>query len=288
MTRSITAFALALAFSGTGCIAASDDVPLDEAQAEAEAQGDADLLEDQTLVAEHVDGGRRLAFYESADGGLTIVQATPGGETPLVDSATLGRLGPSGAFAALTRAEAPSVLLELEHRLGIGANPDAPPAPAAEPSINARASASAEAWFTGNFCDSEAYWQALRPSNMYSGAHVLTQYYLRDLVADRLVTNSAAVFNYSAVMNSAASGVVTNRILIDNGNRLNRAAATLPNTVTQIWAWSDTSTRCASPPLSWFLPNGGCFTVWNNRSYQSGVGALDGETASICGFFAGG
>lgn len=86
------------------------------------------------------------------------------------------------------------------------------------------------------------------------------------------------IFGYSAVMNTAATGVVTNKMLIDDGNYAQAGAVVQPGWANYMYGWSNLSEYCG--------PFGCCcFWGWNERKFTMGVLGVDpGDRADICGF----
>jgi hypothetical protein len=234
-------------------------------------------------LAEYESDGRRVAFYRAPDGSLLMQQDTPEGASPLISPKTVGagRL-PSEMLATVSHSAAPQALLDIERELNLKPSSLAAVRPPSTEGDVARSTSAltTDEWFSSTFCDSIAWWEVFRTTQT-PFAEVKLQYYFSNLTANKQVTYSNMIFGHSVVLNKSASGVVVNKVLIDNGDYAQGGAIVEPNTVIQMVGWSNRTKTCGL--FGW-----GCFYTWNARKFTLGALSVDsGKKVNICGFGAG-
>jgi hypothetical protein len=236
------------------------------------------------VLSEYREDKRSVGFYRLGDT-LLMRQDAPIGEPPLISPSAIKGLLPSQIMAAVTQSSPPAALVEVEGELDLHAVGE-PNAPVTAP-IRPKASSvegvakttnalTSSVWFRDNYCDSQAYWEAFRTSG--TPANFTYQYYWGDRTANKQVTYTGMIFGYSAVANTAASGVVTNKMLIDDGNYAQAGAVVQPGSANYMYGWSNKKAYCGFLGCC-------CFYLWNVRKFTMGVVAVDpGDRADICGF----
>lgn len=234
-------------------------------------------------LAEYRSDGRRVAFYRSPDGSLLMRQDTPEGASPLISPKTVspGRL-PSEMLATVSHSAAPQALLDIERELNLEPSSLAVARPPSSEGAVARSTSAltTDEWFSSTFCDSFAWWEVFRTTQT-PFSEVKLQYYFQNLIANKQVTYNGMMFGHSVVLNKSASGVVVNKILIDNGDYAQGGAIVQPNTVIQMVGWSNRTKGCGFLGFD-------CFYFWNPRKFTMGALSVDAsKKVNICGFGAG-
>jgi hypothetical protein len=276
-TRSRNCIVSACGLLALSFLAACGEEPQSEPD-QPEAETTASVM---TPLAEYKEDNRHLSFYRAPGVGLVMQQETPAGQAPLVRAAAMAGRLPSEVFANVAHQSPPKALVDVEHELELE---PAPGTKRDESALETKRSAltsswSDTSWFSTNFCDSADLWEAFKTTGA-GDADILSQYFLTDIAADRLITPPSGIFGYSAVFNFGGGSVV-NKILLQDGTLFQTGAVTLGRTATQLAVWSDTRKVCG--------PFGCCcLQAWNQRKYSMGVrGVSSGEVADICGFTAG-